>query len=153
VQSGPFVITYGPNPADPTGNTFLVEVTMNGVFQSSPTPNDLITVSNINTKFNLNPNDTIWLEGPMPSDGTAAIKSFGNGDTSFNPAAGAWTTGGIVEQDSGTPPAQKVFRKQIVTFVADANGKPSLKTQTTTTNLVLKNTAIAGIAALYPEPI
>ena len=97
-QVGPFTVTWGPTPGAP--GTFRAKVSENGVFLSSPCLSDTIAVSNLNTYFNLNPNDTIWLQGPvtsqLDSDGTAAIKSFGRGDTGYDQTAGPWQTGGPV---------------------------------------------------------
>lgn len=156
VQLGPFQVQSRANPADISGNTFQVKVTLNGKFLNVDASNVTVNKpsnSDADGWTNLNANDTLWFDGPVAAGAcpTVNIKSYGNGDNSYS-GGGYWVGGGLTESDGATPPNQTVLRKVIAVFVADSKGRPSLQTQQTTTNLQMQNTAFSWRPALYPGP-
>jgi hypothetical protein len=151
IQVGPFTITYGPNPATP--GQYRVKVDLNGIFLN--TDGSAVTLTNAGVWFNLDGNDTLWLEGVVASYtcGSVAIKSYGNGDAGLTSPNAYWTMGGLTENDGNSPPNQTFFRKVLATFVASASGAPALATRQTTTNLQIINGFYVNESAIYPTPI
>ena len=155
-QAFPFQVIWRNNPADPTGNTFQAKVQLNSNLLLSSNLYDTTPITGLDTWFALDANDTIWLSAAVSSlavtPGTPTIHSYGMGNSDYSPGATPWTTGGIAENDSGSPPNQTLFRKVVATSVADAKGKPSIK-QYVQTDMVVQNISLNGEAAVYPYPL
>lgn len=152
VQIGPFTIEYGTNPG---GTTYFVIVKLNGVILNTDGSNVTLTIPGTGGKFNLDGNDTLWLEGSVSSLATSsiAIKSYGNSDSGLTNPNAYWETGSLTENDGALPPNQTIFRKVLATFVAGGTGQPVLTTRQTTTNLQLFIVPLLSESALYPYPI
>ena len=159
VQVGPFTITYGSN-----GNyTYWVTVQLNGIFLNWD--GSAVTLTSL-TKANLNGNDTLWIYGDVTQDAAgnpwapaALIRSYGNGNNDLANQNAYNVTGGLTENDGGSPPNQTKYRKVLATFVAGNNGQPVLTTRQTTTNLQMQQKAInssaatTAVASTYPGTI
>jgi hypothetical protein len=146
-QLGPFSLTYGPNPSNPS--TYLVVVNETGaVYNVDGSP---ITVAGLGASRTLVTNDVIWLEGTVSGLACSALtlKSLGNGDTGYT-NDGYWSPGSLTET-SGSPPSQTLLRRVIAKFGSSAS-TPILTTQTTTTNLIMTNCNFVGEPAIYPLP-
>jgi hypothetical protein len=154
-QAFPFQVVSRITPGSlGPGFTFQAMVLLNSNLLKSQNLYDTIAVTGLNTWFPLDANDTGWLLGTVTAlvASGPTIHSFGQGHTDYDPAALPWTAGGIVENDSATPPNQTLFRRVIFTSVPDSNGQPVI-TQKTWTDLVTKNTPIAELPAIYPMPL
>lgn len=147
-EVGPFQLTYGPDPAHP--GQYRVKVDLNGVFLKNDATN--MTITGLGEWRNLNPNDTLWMEGTITglTIGDAALKSYGNGDNGLTAPNTYWVTGGLTEGDSNSPRNQTLWRRINAEFIADAKGAPTLKTRQTTTNLAMFNVPLQGSGAVYP---
>lgn len=158
----PFQVTWRTNPADSSGNTFQFKVQLNSSLYPSSSlgasgGNNLV-ITGLDTWTNMTANDTFWLVAAVDpttltvTAGTPTIHNYGNGNSDYDPTASPISVGGIVEQNTSSPPVQIWLRKVIADSIADANGKPTIR-QYVQTDLVIYNVAIYGYPAVYPYPL
>jgi len=142
-------VLYRSNPDAP--GTHQMKVLENGVVTNLD--GSTVPVLNIGQWWNLDPNDTIWIEVNVGSltCSQLVVRSYGMGFSDYTTSQ-YWTEGGLTENDGATPPNQTILRKVIAVFVAGDQGQPTLAQSLTTTNLGIFNVPLQGQAAIYPYP-
>jgi hypothetical protein len=154
-QQTPWQVTVRADPANP--GQFQAMVNVNSDLLNSLAPDDYATVTGLGTWFPLIANDVIWLElaiGGLFAT-SATIKSYGMGNSEFDPAiTNPWSTNSFVQNDGGSPPdgPNQTFAIFLVAYATpDSNGNPYL-VQACSTHLVMENRNINSLAAVFPGP-
>jgi hypothetical protein len=112
-------------------------------------PNDNQTVTGLGTWFELIADDVIWIEITIDAGEVtgASIDSYGQGDSTFDPTADAYTSDAFVEDDGEASPSQ-IKARMLVAFT-DSN--ISL-TQVAFNHVVMRYFCLLGISTAFPFP-
>jgi len=149
---GPFGVSYWPNPDDPSGNTFLAQVNEDSDILKSSASNDWLSCTGLGSPFPLISNDVIWVSisfGFSYNAISAKIKSYGLGDSDFDPSIiTPWTTNSFVKNNGADVPIQTEANILIGYSTPDTNGKPYF-IQAQRDHLLLENIDIGGLPAVY----
>ena len=116
-------------------------------------PDDGAAVTGLDTWFDLIATDVIWLECTVASYAITEsnVNSYGQGDAEFDPTAAAWTTGGYVTDDGGSPPEQDAARVMLAYAYPGDAGEPVL-VQTAFDHFLVKNICVDDFAAIFLMP-
>jgi hypothetical protein len=147
----PFFVTTRTNPSN--SSLFQAKVSIGDLLLSLQPSNNL-TITGLDTWFNLDANDLIWIYITVLNYAATAatIQSYGQGNSRFTPTLAAWDdTGGFVQDDGGIPPKQIAANCMVAESTANSNGKPVI-TQKLFNNLLIENCSIDGVAAIFPFP-
>jgi hypothetical protein len=147
----PWKVSVRPK-ADAEGE-FEAMVNSNSYLLQSLQPDDDQTVTDLGTWFDFIANDVIWIEITIDAGEItgASIDSYGQGDSTFDPTADAYTSGAFVEDDGGSPLSQTKARMIIAYSVPDGDGNPTL-TQVAFNHVVMRYFCLLGISTGFPMP-
>lgn len=150
--SAPFPFQVLTRPKKGSPGSFEAKVELHSDLMKSGQPNDNLTITGLDTWFAFIATDVICVSidvtDLVPSGAT--IRSYGQGNTTFDPTFPAWdpTMDGYLVSDGGDPAAQAGAFILIASSVPDDHGNPKL-TQHQFTHMLLEEKCIAGISSIF----
>lgn len=133
---------------------FQALVSINSDILLSPKLDDNLEVTGLGSWFDLISSDVIWIYVVVSDQSatSATIQSYGQGNSGYNPTAGAWDdSGGFVQNDGGTPPSQIALNQMIAYTTPDLKGNPYL-IQSAFNHFEVYSRCVEGLPAQMMKP-
>ncbi len=147
--SFPFKITTRINPSNPS--LYQAMVSSDSVLMLSAKPNDNLAITGLGIWFSLIATDVICLSITIADyvATVASIKSYGMGNTAFDPSLSAWdsSNNGFVWDDGMSPPKQ-IGANILLGYSNPVAGKPYF-VQAQFNHILLENCAIDTLPAIF----